>query len=427
MLALGALLGTASIPRSAAERRPSAAEPGSNGSADALPLADVGAGRGLSARAECTRCHAGVGDVAVAPRETSCASCHAWIAGSRHDAVERERGRAEFPLWDRYVERVDSFLAVPDLASAGARLDPAWVASYLRAPYEVRPGLDEAMIRAPFDAREAEAVAAWLASRRPALAGVAAEAAAIPVSAKPADVAAGETLYAAQRCASCHTFGARAASPGHRAAPDLAHARDRMRPADVAAFIAEPRAFGGNPLMPDHALSARDAARLRDFVLAAPVAARAIAAPAEDLPLLTRAVRWEEVNDRVFGRICVHCHMDPATEIDGGPGNTGGLGFEGAGVDLSSWEALRAGGVDPATGARYSILEPAPGERDPRLLARLRARGAEHAREVAGRHAVAPSDATPGMPMGLAPLSPEDIRLVRTWIAQGAPGPRRTR
>lgn len=423
-----AAIGLAPFSLKAAGRLGNAEESRSNGSADVRLRAElVGEGGRLFAGAECTRCHAAVGGVAAAVKTSNCASCHLWIAESRFDAVERERGREEFPLWDRYVERVDSFLDVPDLESAGARLDPQWVAAYLRAPYEVRPGLDEAMIRAPVSESEAHAVAAWLAARRPALAGIAAEAAGIPISARPADVAEGERLFAEQRCASCHAFGSRPASPGHRAAPDLAHARDRMRPADVAAFIADPRSLGGNPVMPDHGLSARDAARLRDFVFAAPIAARAPAAPSADLPLLTRAVRWEEVNERVFGRICVHCHMDGATEEDGdgGPGNSGGLGYEGVGLDLSSWDALRAGAVDPLTGARHSILEPAPGASEPRLVARLRARGAEHAREVAGRHAVAPSDASPGMPMGLAPLSPEDFQLVRTWIAQGARGPAR--
>ena len=397
-------------------------------SVPAFDAAAIAAGKALVEKLECTRCHAATGMAAAQPKERSCAGCHAWIAATKHDPVERERQRERFPYWDTYIEHVDSFLAVPDLAAAGGRLDPAWVASYVRAPYAVRPGIYERMIRAPIDEAEAAQVAAFLASQRKPMSGVAAKAAAVAPSRSEVDVARGAALFAELRCGTCHSFGGRASIPTAygespkaydgrgTGAPDLAHTRDRMRAADVAAYIADPTAFGGATAMPSFDLPPADAARLRDYILFAPLQQSgelAAAAAPKDLPLLLEEVTWRQVKERVLGRVCVHCHMDPeANAGEGGPGNTGGLGYEGKKLDLENWDAIRTSGVL----AGVDGAEPA-------LVARLRTRYAEHAREVAGRDAVAPSAEPPGMPMSMPPLSPEDFQLVRSWLAQGAPGP----
>ncbi len=367
------------------------------------------AGAALLQRFECGRCHdvAKVG-LEATPKARNCAGCHAWIARSRYDAVELEEGRERYARWDEYVENVESFLSVPDLGAA-ARLDPEWIASYLRAPYKVRPAIGESMPRLPVSEGDAEEIAKWITARRPALTGVALDASRIAT--RP-ESGAGERLYAEMGCANCHTFGGRAAKPGMPGAPDLAHARRRMRRADIAAYIADPRAFGGNPSMPSHGLTAGEAAILRDFVVGAPVEGpepSRISAEIAPRPLLTRRVEWREVNERIFGAVCVHCHMNPEAEDgEGGPGNSGGLGYEGVGLDLSSWEGLVAG----------KIL-------DGKLQERLRLRHEERAREEAGPHA--PPAHAPGMPLGLAPLSAEDLQLLESWIAQGAPGPAGTR
>jgi hypothetical protein len=49
----------------------------------------------------------------------------------------------------------------------------------------------------------------------------------------------------------------------------------------------------------------------------------------------------------------------------------------------------------------------------PRLVRALLARHDEEAGAVSG--------AVRGMPLGYPPLSPEDIQLVESWIAQGRP------
>jgi mono/diheme cytochrome c family protein len=377
-------------------------------------------GRDLFGKAQCTRCHAATGVADEPPRGRSCSGCHVWVAETRYDAAARADRKQRFPLWDRYVDDVDSFLAVPDLTASGSRLDPDWIARYLRAPYKVRPGIQEEMIRTNLSEDDARAIATWLVSLRPPLSGIAAKAAAIPPSSRAKDIADGESLFAAKGCATCHAFGARKASPGLPAAPDLAVTRDRMRPADVAAFIADPTAFGGKTTMPDHQLSPREAARLRDFVMGAPFDAAAIAAEPADLPLLERPVTWNEVSDRVFGKICVHCHMNAKNNAgEGGPGNTGGLGYAGVSLDLETWKGAAAGAV--VGGKRESVLTAKKGA-EPPLIARLRERYLEHAKELAGRDSVA-AGGSPGMPLGVAPLTAEDFQLVRSWVAQGAPGP----
>ena len=184
--------------------------------------------------------------------------------------------------------------------------------------------------------------------------------------------------------------------------------------------------------MPTFAISAEDAALLADYLLFGDVAwddRVREAAPAE-VPLLDRPVTFDEVYDEVIGRVCIHCHMNPeANGGEGGPGNTGGLGFEGSGLDLESWEGLLRG--VRRDGEWRSILEsPAPGE-PPLLLASVLRRRTEAARDLRLPYADAP-DATEavgpdlnalGMPLGLPPLSDEHVSLVKTWLAQGAPGP----
>jgi hypothetical protein len=285
------------------------------------------------------------------------------------------------------------------------------------------------MIRTGLAAEEATAVAAWLAAAAtPVWSEAARAAAAIPLSAAPEHLAAGEALYRRLACATCHARGPdRATTAPAVAAPDLAFVAVRMQPAMAAAVIADPE-MARPTRMPRYPISAVEAARLRDFLWASAVSARAPAPPPVDvpllplLPLLARPVRYEEVRRQVLDRICIHCHMDPRRNGgDGGPGNTGGLGYRGAGLDLESWAGIQRGARD-ASGRRVPILRaPAPGEDAP-LVARLRLRQSEHARELAGPAAVS-AGGPPGMPLGLPPLTPEELRLVRSWVAQGAPGP----
>src|SRR5438093_1124246 len=106
------------------------------------------AGEALVVRGQCGRCHDVSGlALEATPRERSCAGCHHWIRDARDRPDESARWRKVYPAWDRYLTNVRSFLDVPDLAASAARLTPSFVATYLRAPFKVRPALPESMIR----------------------------------------------------------------------------------------------------------------------------------------------------------------------------------------------------------------------------------------------------------------------------------------
>ena len=124
--------------------------------------------------------------------------------------------------------------------------------------------------------------------------------------------------------------------------------------------------------------------------------------------MLERKVGFLEVYEKVFARVCQHCHSTPSNENqgDGGPGRSGGFGYDGVGLDLSNYMNVLAGRVD-AKGQRISVLE---GDPPPIVAAMLR----RH-QEIAGQ-----STTSPGMPLGLEPIDPVSIQLVETWIAQGA-------
>jgi hypothetical protein len=317
---------------------------------------------------------------------------------------------------------------VPDLAASAARLQPAFVASYLRAPFKVRPGLAESMFRTAYSVEQADALAAWLTTearrRMPGSAAARAAAAVVP-SSSAADVGEGAALFEKLQCGACHARGAqRPTAAPVRDAPDLAFVNTRLAPEVLAAFIADPAAFGADTKMPRYELSAAQAARLRDYLTASapawltqpPRAAVTVVQPSEATP------RYADVRARVLDAICVHCHMDAAKNNgEGGPGNTGGLGYRGAGLDLESWAGIRRGALD-ARGRRVSILDKPRDGGEPLLLRRLRLRVAEHRAELAGPGAVVTGGA-PGMPLGLPPLPEQDLALVERWLAAGAPGP----
>ena len=62
--------------------------------------------------------------------------------------------------------------------------------------------------------------------------------------------------------------------------------------------------------------------------------------------------KGDEVEARVFRRVCWHCHSDPDfARGDGGPGNHGGFGFDARGIDLSSYEGVLSGARDAEEGA----------------------------------------------------------------------------
>jgi hypothetical protein len=147
-------------------------------------------------------------------------------------------------------------------------------------------------------------------------------------------------------------------------------------------------------------------------VLTAPLAPIEAPPPRPRLPPLARPVTYDEVSAKVFKRTCWHCHGEPDYAVgDGGPGNTGGFGFKPRGLNLVDYGSVASGFVDDQ-GERHSAFEPLA-DGTARMVAALLARGGEEAGN--------PRADVRGMPLGYPALSPEEVQLVESWVAQGRP------
>jgi cytochrome c5 len=359
-------------------------------------------GRAAIIKFECQRCHEGTG-APDPPAEKRCVGCHDDIARGALPGAPKEAIAAWAP-------HVRTLRFAPSLRSIGAVLRRDFIEAFLQRPFDVRPGLRAQMPRLAVSPREGAAIAAHLA---PEDRGA--------ERAWRGDADRGRRAFVEQGCARCHAFsGAGTPAPAsvgpeegadRALAPDLRFARDRLRPDVAPTWIAHPTSLRPDTAMPAPRVSREVAEHLAAFVLDAPLDPVApLAAPAR-LPLLERPVGWDEVAERVLHRTCWHCHAQPDfARGDGGPGNTGGFGFAPRRLDLSSYESVSGGylGVD---GRPRSLLSMGHGEREPVIVAVLLARHDE-ARGGGG--------ALRGMPLGLPPISPEEVQLVESWVAQGA-------
>lgn len=311
------------------------------------------------------------------------------------DPAKRAKAMTVFPFWERYERVVASYLQVPSLDAAMARLDPAWVRRYLADPHDVRPHLPETMPRFALTDAQLDAITARFAASR-----VAVPKTPPPSSARLAD---GERVFKGT-CVACHTFGGRATA-GIAMAPDLQWTRERMSADGVAAWIKDPRAISPAATMPAFGLSDADVLAVRDFVLLADPRATPAVPLGPPPAALTRKVTWPEVEERVFGRICRHCHMDPAVNQGrAGPGNAGGFGYAPTGIDLESYEGVVA-----------------VKDRIPDALLRRRTEAHRDFVSPGARAQVLTRPEKAGMPLGLPPIPDADLALVLAWIDQGCP------
>jgi cbb3-type cytochrome oxidase cytochrome c subunit len=361
-----------------------------------LALLAVSGASEVLVEAGCVLCHT-VPELPAAPRQDACTGCHQWIRTVAADPAKRERAMAYFPLWERYESSVASYLSVPSLEAARARLEPDWVIGWLSDPHDVRPGLAEGMPRFLLNETQEEAIRGWFMAGQHT-----------PPPSPPPDSARAEegaALYQQRGCPACHSRGAQVAQPGDPAAPDLAHAGARMSADMLAAWIQDPSSVSAEATMPTLGLGAGEALAIRDYLLLTEPGGVAPAAVGPLPEPVARPVAWAEVEERVFGRICVHCHMDPAqNQGRAGPGNAGGFGWPAAGVQLQTREGVMAAA-----------------DRIPDALARRRHEGRRDTLAAGQRPAELERPERPGMPLGLPPLSDEDIALVLGWIAQGMP------
>jgi Cytochrome c len=366
---------------------------------------DAARGKALVAEHECNRCHSGTGQ-AEAKLDRDCVGCHEQIAVGKFAAPA-----AKLAKW---LPNVLPYRDVPSLKGLGERLRPEWVRDYLLHPHQVRPSLAQSMPRLALSPDDARDIATYLTAGASPLDSAL-------VSRAPAHIAHGKVLLVERGCVSCHRLsGASLPEPSRvepaprtlGLAPDLRFARDRSEPGAIARWLTDPTSVKPDSAMPNLRLSPDDVRDLTAFLAFGELAPPARSEPPPRLPVLDRPVRFDEVNERVFSVTCRHCHTDPdRAGGDGGPGNTGGFGFKPRRIDFSSYQGIQSGGLD-AEGKRVSLFAPTK-EGVPRLVAALVAR----AREVRGQ----PSDEVRGMPLGLPPLSPEQIQLVESWVAQGRP------
>lgn len=383
-------------------------------SAGALPPAvlatiekagDAARGKKLVEKFQCNRCHDGTG-LGAAKLELNCVHCHQKIlAGTYKDAPA-----AMVRKWKKHVAIMQ---VVPSLADAGKRLKRTWIARFLLAPHDLRPGLAPTMPRLAIKPTEARDIATYLTRDHTPMPAV---------SLDGADPQHGRALMQQKACGTCHRFSGVPASSVTPArgvtthaialAPDLRYVRDRYTPAALVAWLENPKKVKPDTLMPTFGFTKADARDIAAYLLETKLAPPRQKAVPKRLPLLTRRVTFDEVQKRVFGRTCHHCHGNPDVALgDGGPGNTGGFGFFPRGLDLSSYRGV-SGGLLDAHGERHSVFEKMK-DGTPRLVAVLLARQREEAGHV--------DPHLRGMPLGLPALSPEDIQIVASWIAQGRP------
>lgn len=377
----------------------------------ALLTGNAQRGQQLIQKHQCNRCHEGSGEP-PAERNLHCVSCHQQILAGTFPAAPDKLARWKAHVG--YVRRVPSLIAIQ------ARLQRAWIADFLLNPSDLRPLLIPSMPRLALSAEDARDIATALTTVE-AGASENGAAHAQPPESNPGH---GRQLLETRGCGNCHTFSRVTPLPeaptAERAAhddalllaPDLVHVRERWSREPLIRWLRDPRSVKSDTLMPGTGFDEAEARDVAGYLLETPLTAPPSVAHFQRLPPLERRVTFAEVDEKVLRITCRHCHSNPDASLgDGGPGNTGGLGFSGRAIDLSSYRGLLSGYRDDR-GQRRSLFEPLP-DGTPRLIAALLARHDEQAAK--------PRPDLRGMPLGLPALTPEQIQLVETWVTQGRP------
>ncbi len=328
--------------------------------------------------------------------------CHQDILASHFEAPP-----AVLRRWQRNIIHLRQ---VPNLDQVGALLRPEWLTAFLLEPHDVRPGLAATMPRLALDPQQAEDIVAYLVQHASAR---------IEPQAPNGNRERGRKSFASKGCNACHAFErpatwqqrGQAPPQGAALAPDLSLLSARFQPEYVVPWLLGPKAIAPDTSMPQHGLTMREAKDIAAYLLTTSPAPRQAPVVPKRLPLLQRRVTHQEVSERVLRKVCWHCHSQPDfARGDGGPGMSGGFGFEGRDLDLSSLSSLTRGYRDQQ-GKTASLFRLTP-DGTPMLAAVLWARHREQAGEFGPLR---------GMPLGLPALPPEDIQLVESWIAQGRP------
>ena len=331
---------TGPAPTEAAHVQAEAAAPPAPDPLEAAAPADLVAhGKELVGKYECSRCHE-IEGIEAATLELNCALCHQQIRAGTFTA-----DRKNLP---HYQKRVKSLIDVPKLEGTG-RLRRSWLASFLPDAHDLRPNLAATMPRFEMPAEDAEAIAAFLVPEaeqdRPELGDA--------TKGRPSSRGRG----ACRATASAVRRPSRRPRSRPSSPPTSTPARSSSPPtfASPVTACALPTSWRGSKIQGDQGQHL-DAQPLRDRRRGPGCGGvhPASGARADRIPVdpaaaqkPTERVTYQHVYDRVFGKICRHCHSDPDEVIgDGGPGYIGGFGFRQRKLDLSSFQGTLSGSLD---------------------------------------------------------------------------------
>lgn len=398
-------------PQTTPEAKPSA--PPSGAASGVAPTAKIDGnaehGKALMKEFECNRCHDGTGHEPMA-LEKHCIHCHQDILSGKFNAPA-----ASLAKWKPNVKHYED---APSFEGSSKRYRTEWLVSFLSEPHDLRPGMVQSMPRLKLEKQQIADIAAYLtqdaksASDADPLAG--------------ANLEKGRKLIEDKGCGSCHVMSGvppfmtkpdpktadENTRRGQALAPDLRWARDKVPVQHLIAWIKDPKSIKPDTRMPVTTLTNDEARDIAAYIFKAELEPFKPKPIPERLPKLTRAVTYQEVFDKVFGKTCTHCHSNPdVARGDGGPGNTGGFGFKPRKLNVGTYSSLMSGMVDEQ-GERMSVFSPMK-DGTPRIVAALLARQAEEAGK--------PNPDVRGMPLSLPALTAEEVQLVETWIAQGRP------
>jgi cytochrome c553 len=322
-----------------------ACEAGSSCSDGPVTLPDSGPGA-VVAKFECARCHDAQETLPNLPRKRDCSGCHQALHAGAFDWTYREDVVRE---WKAHVTHL---VDVPNLTDIDGRFRRDWLIDFLQEPHDVRPGLEAMMPRFRITEDEAKAIADYFIPETESYPSV---------DLFGVDLEAGRRVLASNGCGNCHQMSGVSDLPSSdipvelsseslaeatEMAPDLRYTRRRMTPAAVVAWLDDPHRLQRESLMPDIPLSTQKRRQAAAYIMRADLADKSRPSVPEVPEPLDRKVRYREVEQKVFKYVCWHCHSDPAGNFgDGGPGNTGGFGFEGAGLDLGSPRGIKRGRI----------------------------------------------------------------------------------
>lgn len=361
---------------------------------------------------ECFRCHE-----MPAPFESNtvdhrvnCRVCHQQILKGELDGDYPHESTKK---WKKSIRHLTE---VPSLNGLHKRMQRQWFVGFLQNPNIVRPHLLSMMPRLPISGQEANLIADYFGfAEKEALATL-----------PKGGVKKGATLFKEKGCNSCHQFSRSnepltssypnfhtPAIPNKikRHAPDLRYTQQRMSPEQIIQWLKDPQKLKAGTLMPKVDLTESEITNLLAYILSPIVERKPTLSTFKKPHSLNRAVPYKEVEEKVFKKLCWHCHSDPdGNRGDGGPGNTGGFGYRGSGLDLGSYEAIMRGSKQK--NGQYSSIIQKDAMGESRLVQHIIARHNEM-RGYVDKDIL-------GMPLSLPPLTKEQIQLVVTWIEQGA-------